>query len=102
MIKIKWKVSSAPTGRYRSFDERAWPTAEYSDGTFCAYISCADEYTPERARGVNELIMHVADHSKTEWPWLTVKERYKTLHEAKNALKEILKNNRTMMPIQYR
>ena len=29
-MKIKWEVQSVPTGRYRSFSRRGWPTAYFT------------------------------------------------------------------------
>jgi hypothetical protein len=37
-MKHTWKVSDNPTGRYRSFERRGWPTAEYENGDNAARI----------------------------------------------------------------
>ena len=37
--KVKWKVASAPTGRYRSFERRGWPGADYEGDIPAASIS---------------------------------------------------------------
>jgi hypothetical protein len=55
-IKLTWKVADAPTGRYRSFEHRSWPTAWYgkpeAEGSRpAAWLRCEDDYTPGRARG---------------------------------------------------
>lgn len=45
--KIKWKVGEKPTGMYRAFQSREWPTACYVVGDRYAFsISCEDEYRP--------------------------------------------------------
>ena len=31
-VKLHWQVAPSPTGRYRSFDKRGWPTAYYGKG----------------------------------------------------------------------
>lgn len=50
-IRLKWRVGEVPTGRYRSFEHRAWPSAEWPDQQGAAYLTCEDDYTPERAAG---------------------------------------------------
>ena len=37
-MKLIWKVAEAPTGRFRSFDKRGWPSATYEtkDGSCCS------------------------------------------------------------------
>jgi len=50
-MKLKWKVSEVPTGRYRSFHGRQWPSASYV-GTDkpAVYLSCEDDYIPAQVR----------------------------------------------------
>jgi hypothetical protein len=92
MAKLyKWKVASAPTGRFRSFQHRSWPIAIYaaSDKT-AAQIICGngelhDSYSPTKARSGDhaELKVMVADHSQPKWQWRTLKQRFATLDAAK-------------------
>jgi hypothetical protein len=49
--KVVWHVAPVPTGRYRSFERRGWPTANYGKhGLIAASISCDDEYYPSDVR----------------------------------------------------
>lgn len=92
--KIKWSVSPEPTGRYRSFDKRGWPTADWKNEqeSACACIYCADDYSIRRAKSGNhaELEVRVANHSQKPWRWATLKNRFKTLDEAKAAVIKVL------------
>lgn len=54
-MKIYWKVSEKPTGRYRSFDSRSWPIAwwgkpELARSQVAAVLLCEDEYVPRAVR----------------------------------------------------
>lgn len=54
-MKIYWKVGDKPTGRYRSFDKRSWPTAwwgkpDTNDSRVAAFINSTDEYVPAWVR----------------------------------------------------
>lgn len=99
-IKIKWIVSPKPTGMYRSFQKRAWPHADYLDGTFCASLLCE---TPYSARAVKigdhpEIIVRIADHSRKPWQARILKAKAKTLAEAKAMVKEHLAKYTNYMP----
>lgn len=105
-MKIKWFVSAAPTGRYRSFQNRSWPRAEYADGRIAAAIYCKYEggyacnYTTHYAKngGHPPLELCIADYSKTPWQWRRAVKRFATLQEAKDALLELLKANPQLSP----
>ena len=100
-LKIKWRVSPEPTGRYRSFENRAWPQAEYANGQPCAWILCEDEYYPPDVREGRHrpLTVRVADHSRPEgWMWRTLKTRRTTLADAKAAVEQFLTSNPTWIP----
>ena len=49
-MKIKWKVSEAPTGPYKSFQRRGWPIATFDDGSYAATLQCEDEYRPSSVK----------------------------------------------------
>ncbi len=102
MAKIyKWKVASAPTGRYRSFEAWSWPMASYTKGDIpAAQIICSDSYTPSRARdGDHEpLKLMIADHSVSPWKWRTIKVRYPTLAETKAGFDRALAAMPSMIP----
>lgn len=65
-IKIKWKVQEKPTGRYRSFANRSWPTASYidNDGAHAGHLASVSGigYTRSMAE-TTELEVWVATRS---------------------------------------
>lgn len=90
-MKLKWKVSEAPTGLYRSFQKRAWPMAFAGDDPY-ANIVCERSYTPDRARGNNlygaKLKVYVRVPSapfSDSWKWAKLREEFDLLSEAKEA-----------------
>jgi hypothetical protein len=103
MVQVKWKVAEAPTGRYRSFEKRGWPSASFKGTDRSAIaIYCDDSYTPQRARdGMHgELMVCIADYS-VEGPgfkWRTLKARFKTLDEAKAAGINALDKHSSFLP----
>lgn len=86
MITVKWKVSDIPTGRYRSFDERSWPTAEYSDGSNCAMLRCEDEYIPKNVKTGNHkpITVYMAKPNGNSFNWVAMKRTCSTIKEAKS------------------
>ncbi len=86
-LKLKWKVDPIPTGPFASFQQRGWPTAYYpgKDEKPAARIDCSDSYVPTNARAGqhDELKVGIADYTVTPWKWRTLKQRCKTLSEAK-------------------
>ena len=101
-MKLKWRVQPEPTGRYRSFKKRGWPTAEYIDGCIAASISCEDDYVPARVKSGDhkELVVRVADYSVKPWKWRTVKARASTLEEAKALVVRVLEAHAHFQPAQ--
>lgn len=102
-----WKVQEAPTGRYRSFSRRSWPTG-FSDKTqsmVVASISCEDEYISARVKtGEHKpLKVRLAIANKEEkreelgtWSWRTLKGEFKTLKEAKEAANSFYEKNKDL------
>lgn len=95
--KIKWRVSPAPTGPFRSFHSRAWPYAEYSNGDSCAHIRCDESYRPADAKSGkhDELTLYIADWSVSTkehktFKWKRAVRKPATVDEAKLLLKELL------------
>src|SRR5208282_1286331 len=90
--KIRWKVDSAPTGRYRSFSKRGWPSADYANGDIAAHILCEDEYIPSNIKEGKHapLTVHVADWNippeergkRGAFVWRKIKGTFATLKEA--------------------
>ena len=104
VVKHRWRVAPPPTGPYRSFDRRGWPSAEYPDGAICAHIVCEDEYRPERARTGKHrpLTLRVANHSVRPWQWMRARGQFATLDEAKAALARILATAPSLAPPEHR
>lgn len=98
-MKIKWRVAEAPTGRYRAFQRRGWPAAEWPDGKVAAMLSCEDDYSPARARGEvhhAEIRVYIADHShlttdgRPTFQWKLCKARARSLEQAKRIAERML------------
>jgi|SRR5208337_1163578 len=92
MKNVKWTVDAAPTGPYRSFQKRCWPTAKYTNDRVAAAIYCPDDYTPRDAREGKHapLTVRVADWRVTPWKWRQLKGTFTTLALAKAALENLL------------
>jgi hypothetical protein len=95
-MKLIWKVDPEPTGPFKSFQSRAWPSAEL-DGELVLQIFCPakDDYTPAKARGDRAhkpLRVKVTDRRQpmSTWQWRTIKGEFATLAEAKEAGKKFL------------
>ena len=100
--KLKWRVAPAPSGMYRSFFKREWPSAEYADGKAAVNLSCADDYRPADARSGSHapLTIHVADYSVSPWRWRTVQKRAATLAEAKLRALAVLEQHSNFVPTE--
>jgi len=107
-MKLKWRVSPVPTGRYRSFEKRGWPSAEYH-GTDCAavLIRCEDEYQPRAVRDGNHgpLTLYVAHWNDpaergdgAAFNWRKVKVQIATLGEAKALAFKVLTTHPELWP----
>ncbi len=105
--KIIWRASVAPSGRYRSFQFRGWPSAYYNtaDERPCAQLVCKDDYRPARVKTGEhgELRILVADHHPTEpgagaFVWRTIPRRAATLAEAKMIVKHYIDNHPELAP----
>jgi hypothetical protein len=90
-LKITWKVAEAPSGRFRSFQDRAWPSATYADGQSALHITCVDDYRPKQVKlGQHaELSVNIAvypetrEAGKSAFEWKRLKAKFATLAEAK-------------------
>jgi hypothetical protein len=101
--KVVYRVADKPTGMYRSFEHRGWPSGNYA-GTDepAVHISCEDDYVPWRVKTGEhaELTVRVADHSaKPCWQWRTLKKRCKTLQEAKDLVETFLAQFPQFIPV---
>ena len=105
-MKLKWKVSDLPVGRYRSFDSRAWPMADFEDGNTAAMITCDDEYIPAYVKTGNHssLTIRVACWHEHEsgigqtFEWKTLKTRPATLKDAKLIAQLFFDTNKQYLP----
>lgn len=104
-LKIKWKVSEAPTGPYRSFHRRGWPSAYYTDEaqTYAARIECEDDYYPANVKTGSHapLTLHIVNYSKSvdgQRIWSIAKRKCTTLKELKELLLTILEQHPELMP----
>lgn len=99
-MKYTWKVSETPSGRFRSFQKRAWPTAETDDGSAIGWISCEDDYRPSQVKTGNHKPLTVRVRKKCETPediekfggfkWMKMVQTFKTLDEAKASFKRFV------------
>jgi len=108
-MKLKWRVAPVPTGRYRSFEFRGWPTATYADSDewTAVTIDCEDEYVPANARAGSHgpLTIRLAQWyspeergSRAAFEWRTVVDRASTLQEAKEVAQKILNDRPDFWP----
>lgn len=106
VIKVKWKVGEPPTGRYRSFHNRTWPSAEYSNGDPALSIACDDSYTSARAKSGQHapLTLSIAQWPETRidgqssFTWRRLKQRFSTLAEAKAAGEQFINGHPDYVP----
>ena len=96
----KWKVDPEPTGRYRSFKRRGWPTAYYSDDRIAASINCEEPYNTQRAKSGNHspLILRIAVYNGGSFVWRRVKGEFKTLEDAKKRFEELVEKFPAITP----
>lgn len=100
-MEIVWKVADTPTGKYRSFERRGWPTAYYgsTNGKPAAFLECEDAYTPACGRegGHAPIKVIVLHHNHPEagksWKRFVLKERAATLSQAKQMATEFLQHH---------
>lgn len=94
MAKIFWKVHSRPTGRYRSFQQRGWPTgwSDQSESRIIAQIVCEDRYEPRLVRSgahkplkVQFAVPNANPAKDGTWTWRTLKGEWPLLTLAKAA-----------------
>ena len=106
-MKLIWKVTPKPTGPYRSFFKRDWPTAWYNEDQVAASVSCEHSYCLRLSKTDDhaELIIRLADYSKPSNPennrgftWIKVKKPAKTLAEAKEVVAALLVKYPSLAP----
>lgn len=111
-LKIVWRVEPAPTGRYRSFEKRSWPTAYYDKNKeyYAASIFCKTEYDPAKVKAGNHapLFLKIADYSKPSnpetrsgWSIATPARGFNTLSELKKWFEDFIKAHPAIRPKKY-
>lgn len=105
--KLVWVVAPEPTGRYRSFERRGWPTCWWGrDGKPAAFIECEDAYRPaDVALGDHKPLRVVLCHHRhpeagNSWKRLRMKTSFETLAAAKQAVKDFLALHPEFAPIK--
>jgi len=110
-FKLKWKVQPVPTGRWRSFEKRGWPWADFHGTDLCAArIDCEDSYHPRNASaGLHSpLIVYVAKYNRDRsngqaaFDWMRVKRPFSCIKEAKEAATEVIRKNPWLLPTQLK
>jgi len=107
--KIKWHVDSEPTGRYRSFERRGWPSADYANGDVAARIECPDEYHPRDVREGKHAPLTVfvsawrpegseERKQKGAFGWRKLTQQFATLKEAQAATAKIIDEHPELHP----
>lgn len=104
-VKLYWKVEPEPTGRYRSFARRGWPSAYYVTGGVrtdteklkpAAFLVCDDDYDPPKVRTGQhrpiEIIVlhHQHPQAGNSWKRFRLKETGDTLDRAKQIVQKFL------------
>ena len=99
---LTWKVEPAPTGLYKSFEKRGWPSAFFKNsGRAAAIISADCPYVSSKQLPTSPLKVRIAFYHSPEerilgkgaWTWRTLKAEFSTLDEAKAAAEKFLKNH---------
>ena len=108
--KLKWRVDPAPTGPYRSFSKRAWPSADYPNGATAGYIINVYKVPYEgfhRKETNLNLKVRIAKWVKKEdgsdtFVWVVSRRTFSTIAEAKEGLNKLLEANPNLMHPEYR
>lgn len=90
-MKIIWRVGDSPTGMYRSFSQRTWPSAADENGNAIAAMYHGESYTAQLAAdaGENRIQVAIADWSDKKhgaFTWKTLKQRFSDVKSAKAAV----------------
>lgn len=83
-VKLVWRVSPAPSGRYSSFQSRAFPSANYKNGEPAAQLICSESYQSfhKDATGL-EIVIMVALWENDTFNWRKLKRSARSIAEAK-------------------
>lgn len=105
-MKVVWRVDPPPTGRFRSFERRAWPQASYGkNGKPAAFLDSPDEYEPSKVRTGNHapisitICHHQHPNRGNSWTLLKLKATAKTLEEAKSMVAQLIAEHPEYQPL---
>lgn len=90
-MKIKWTMGEKPTGRYRSFQHRAWPSAEYEDGKPAVMLYAVEDEHKSYRPSIKEtatLRLRVADYHDNTFTWVGLVFRPVGLTTAKRVARD--------------
>ena len=60
MKGYRWIVDPPPTGRYKSFHTRGWPSLIHTESGRCvAFLACRDPYEPWRLKTNDHAFIHI-------------------------------------------
>ncbi len=67
-MKLKWKVGLKPTGPYRGFAKRSWPSATYTNGDTAGHLASFHDngYHPSLAETERMIIYVALYHTEEE------------------------------------
>ena len=97
-MKLRWEMSSEPTGRYRSFQRRGWPTAFFQDGRYAGHILCDDDYVPRLIRECKHLPLQLVAQNYVTGKRYRLREQFATLPQAKIGLLTFLQKHPDFVP----
>lgn len=107
-VKLKWYVQPAPTGRYRSFERRGFPSADYANlpkELAAVRLHCKDCYIPSDVKIGNhsEIVISIAFwHEDTQgFDWKQLKTKAKTLKEAKELAEDFINKYPHIQPKEH-
>lgn len=91
-MKIKWVVGDKPTGPYRSFFYRGWPTGWVGDHLVFA-ILCEDSYVPANARTGKHQPLKLRQYRRSVTPEEIAKHgsRYAVVYKATFSTLELVR-----------
>lgn len=105
---IKWRVDPPAVGRYRSFERRAWPSADYANGDIAITLHSEDEYIPSKVKTGEHapITVRVADWGipaeergkRGAFVWRKLKGEYPTLKAAQTAAAKIIAEHPELHP----
>ena len=96
-VSLHWRISAAPTGKYRSFQTRAWPSADYANGSPAITLYSDSKEEKENLESATIMIcaadwsMGRLDKAKYgSFVWRTLTKRATGLKQAKEIAAQFL------------